>query len=337
MTYGIYIDATYTSIHWFTITMTMTPTEACEVLQIGAAAGPPPADEMARDALARQYRRRALALHPDKNPAPDAAARFCEAREAFEVLEEWYGYSVGETSPCDRAFIPKYTDVLRAFLDAAVENDAHRDVIMAILTRLATTCESGAAGLLGRLDRGFLARIAAFTQFLPKGVAEIVAEALKAAETGAESAAATAPVCEERHTLYATLDDLLECNVFKLDIRGQQFVIPLWATEELVYDLADGTELAVEVVRILPDGVAVDEDGNVTMEHVVTLGEVWAASGTTVEVGRSQVFISGEHIKCVPRQTVMMDGKGAPRFNDDNMFDVSNRGCLSVVIAMLLL
>jgi hypothetical protein len=312
----------------------MTPTEACEVLQIGAGVAPP-ADEMTRDALARQYRRRALALHPDKNPAPDAAARFCEAREAFEVLEEWYGYSVGEASHSDRAFIPKYTDVLRAFLDAAVENDAHRDVIMTILTRLATTCESGAAGLLGRLDRGFLARIAAFTHFLPKGVAEMVAEALKAAaeaNTAAAAADESAPVCEEHHTLYATLDDLLECNVFKLEVRGQQFVIPLWATEELVYDLPDGAELAVDVVRILPDGVEVDEDGNVTMEHVVTLEEVWDVSAVEVAVGRSVERIASDRIRCATRQTVCIKNKGAPRFDDDSMFDVSRRGDLIIVL-----
>jgi curved DNA-binding protein CbpA len=34
------------------------------------------------------YRKKAAAYHPDRNPAPDAAARFREAQEAYELLTD---------------------------------------------------------------------------------------------------------------------------------------------------------------------------------------------------------------------------------------------------------
>jgi len=40
------------------------------------------------DLIKAAYRKKAALYHPDKNPSPDAAARFREAQEAYEVLTD---------------------------------------------------------------------------------------------------------------------------------------------------------------------------------------------------------------------------------------------------------
>ena len=40
------------------------------------------------DAIKAAYRKRAALYHPDRNPSPDAAARFREVQEAYEVLSD---------------------------------------------------------------------------------------------------------------------------------------------------------------------------------------------------------------------------------------------------------
>jgi DnaJ-class molecular chaperone len=40
----------------------------------------------AADLIKAAYRKKATQFHPDKNPSPDAAARFREVQEAYEVL-----------------------------------------------------------------------------------------------------------------------------------------------------------------------------------------------------------------------------------------------------------
>lgn len=40
------------------------------------------------DLIKAAYRKKAAQYHPDKNASPDAAARFREAQEAYEVLSD---------------------------------------------------------------------------------------------------------------------------------------------------------------------------------------------------------------------------------------------------------
>lgn len=40
------------------------------------------------DQIKAAYRKKAAQYHPDKNPSPDAAARFREVQEAYEVISD---------------------------------------------------------------------------------------------------------------------------------------------------------------------------------------------------------------------------------------------------------
>ena len=40
------------------------------------------------DAIKLAYRKKAAQYHPDRNPAPEAALRFREAQDAYEVLSD---------------------------------------------------------------------------------------------------------------------------------------------------------------------------------------------------------------------------------------------------------
>ena len=50
--------------------------------KLGVAPGAAP------DLIKAAYRKRAAQYHPDKNPSPDAAARFREVQEAYEILSD---------------------------------------------------------------------------------------------------------------------------------------------------------------------------------------------------------------------------------------------------------
>ncbi len=41
-----------------------------------------------KDELKKAYRKKAMDFHPDRNSAPDAEAKFKEAAEAYEVLND---------------------------------------------------------------------------------------------------------------------------------------------------------------------------------------------------------------------------------------------------------
>jgi len=41
-----------------------------------------------QDVIKAAYRKKAAQYHPDKNPSPDAAVRFREVQEAYEVISD---------------------------------------------------------------------------------------------------------------------------------------------------------------------------------------------------------------------------------------------------------
>ena len=46
------------------------------------------APDASADVIKAAYRKKAAQYHPDRNPSPDAAARFREVQEAWEVLSD---------------------------------------------------------------------------------------------------------------------------------------------------------------------------------------------------------------------------------------------------------
>ena len=46
------------------------------------------APDASADVIKAAYRKKAAQYHPDRNPSPDAAARFREVQEAYEVLSD---------------------------------------------------------------------------------------------------------------------------------------------------------------------------------------------------------------------------------------------------------
>ncbi len=58
-------------------------------------------------AIKKAYRKKAFALHPDKNPSPQAQLEFIELTEAYEIL-------IGAETESDKKFAPKTTEEQRA-------------------------------------------------------------------------------------------------------------------------------------------------------------------------------------------------------------------------------
>lgn len=315
----------------------MTPENACIILEIPLdSSGRAPA-ELSLKTRTLHFRRRALAVHPDKNPAPDANAKFCEAREAADVLNRYYGDADddadddGGYTDEDETTTPSYIHMLRAFAQTVIGYDISPDkleLIMLVITHIATKCdktkcEASVMELLRKLDRAMLLKIREFfivagkIMYMPTSVIEYITEIIEMTED-----------YEHRYTIYATLDDLLECNVHILEVCEQQFVIPLWATEELVYDLTDGTEITVVVIQ---DTMCIDKSGNIDVDVTMEMKDIWDIPEVSLRVGKRGIYtVSARDIGCVSKQTVVFRNRGAPQFNDDMMFDANIRGDLRI-------
>jgi hypothetical protein len=220
-------------------------TEACNTLDIPTENRNP----INLDIVKKQYRRKALQYHPDKNKSETASAEFILIKEAYHYLSNTSdnGISSDNINYANELF-----SFLRQSLSASNENLMQNKVFQIILTKIIECCEAKALDLLEKLDKNVLVKINEtfktyadvfhFSDGFLKSVQEIVVKKIQK---------------DECVILNPFLDDLWENNLYRMVEKGGTFLIPLWH-HELIYDNS-GCDLYVKIIPVLPDNVKIDE------------------------------------------------------------------------------
>jgi len=258
--------------------------EACALLGIeadGSKTKPNIYDtEMDRETLRRHYRKQSLRLHPDKNPAPDAAEQFQRMRDAYLWLDSMIAF--GKRHDHDDVNVSA----------TAGSNGLSAALAKRIWSWLAEVCETKMHDQLvrwiDRFDKDTLVRV---HELLSIAVASNVVSSPNIhsvlihirtllASTLHAKTKESQDTQDVQVVLRPTLTDLLQDHVYRLRIPSTHsdddrvFLVPLWV-DEVVYDLGDGRDLIVTCVPDLPEHVTLDEHQNVHIVHTVRIGDVW--------------------------------------------------------------
>jgi hypothetical protein len=280
---------------------------ACEVLDL---------NNFDQEELKRQYHKMALQYHPDKNGnSEDSKIKFQLINEAYEVLKN---------EPCNKERT-KNSDsslsiLLKIILSVSGYNELFAKVIQEITTKLSINA-------LDELDNETCAKV---YNFLTKNkeLLNISDELIESIRVRIETK------CKTVYNLHPTIDDLLNDTVYKLVVDDQTFLVPLWHSE-LYFDClheSGKSEIMVVCEPVLPEGITIDEDGNIFTSLELKLSELSVGENVLVDIGCKKFPVYTNKLFIKSTQIYKIAGFGLPKLKRNNIYDVSERADIIVTI-----
>lgn len=279
--------------------------------------------EMTLDEMKRQYKKKALRFHPDKNKSADASDRFREIHDAYQtVLKRHAGEDTSYDSFAASGAKGAYKDLLFSFLSHFFVSSDEPDMVFTakirmVFSRLVCMCESKAMDYVQKLDRDVLSYILStirqsreifhFSDVFLECIERIIA-------TRSDE-----PGCI---LLNPCLEDLLDDNLYRFTRNGISYVVPLWH-QELVYDFS-GSELVVQCSPVLPDYMEMDEENHLVIYLDYDIREIWGKTAIDVVFGGKTVSFQPSTLHLTTdTQTIVFANRGISRINAEDVFDVS--------------
>lgn len=268
-----------------------------------------------KEVVKKQYRRKALQFHPDKNKGANSTGEFLLINEAYHHLSNSVDLDISSET---MNYANDLFSFLRQSLTASNENLMQNKVVQIIITKIVECCESKALDLLEKLDKNVLIKINEifktyadvfhFSEGFLKSVEEIVVNKIQK---------------DECVILNPFLDDLWENNLYKMVEKGGTFLIPLWH-HELVYDNS-GCDLYVKNIPVLPDNVRIDEKNNIHVELSYGIRDLWNQPTMEFYLGKKRLCFNTDQLYLRQNQTIVLCKQGISNINVENIYDIANK------------
>jgi hypothetical protein len=217
------------------------------------------------DDLKRRYRRLALQFHPDKNGnSVESGENFKLIKEAYEYLQlhiETQGETLHETSEASDDYITILQRFIKSMLQTSVGGEEREGGEMGDLIKeiVMNGCKKMSVRLFENMNKDTAMELLSFISKhrnilhidhdTIQRVREIILEKYKN---------------DQLYILNPTLDDLLENNIYKLDVDGKIYLVPLWHSE--VYFDGSGCDIIVQCIPELPPNMYLDENNALHVE-----------------------------------------------------------------------
>jgi len=227
--------------------------------------------------LKKIYYRLALKNHPDKNGNTlEANRRFQEINEAYELLQT-----------IETPVVETYDDFLTEFI---AFSELYQ--IIPVLSKLS---------LMEEITKETCAEIYEFI-LKNKDLFHISSSFLEEMETIVLKKYEN----DTFFILHPTIDDLLDHNVYKLNVDGEQYLVPLWLSES-VFDKKDKGEIIVKCIPHL-ENIYIDDD--IYVEINVPFTPKLLTDNITFSLGKKVFEIPCEELQIKKTQLFKLQGKG---------------------------
>lgn len=278
----------------------------------------------------KHYRIMVLKYHPDKNREESSVDKFREIHAAYLYLKNTVFDNDAEYCEPDSLF-----SLLRQFIQSDKENRLH--ILYSFLQNqnIGGHIESHIVAILEKLDTGLLRNIRDILSAKPfeNTVSPILNKITEIIENRNEC---------KRVVLNPSLMDVFDCNLYKLTVKDQTFIIPLWH-HEIVYDLTGGdnrsferNELVVECRPILVEGIRIDENNVVHIQKTVKMGEIWGLSEYEFSLCGKKFAIDVRKLKFQENQRIVLYGQGIPRICKHAIYDCEKKSDIVVNLNIVL-
>ena len=132
--------------------------------------------------------------------------------------------------------------------------------------------------------------------------------------------------------LNPSLGDILSDNVYKLDLLGKTFYVPLWH-HEVIFDHS-GNDVIVKCVPELEDHITIDNDNNIHCYFKGPINEVLQKEKIELMLGNKIVEIDSKTLFIKKHQTYAFRNNGILKINPEHIFSTEERANIYVDIKL---
>ena len=134
--------------------------------------------------------------------------------------------------------------------------------------------------------------------------------------------------------LNPSLNDLLNDNIFKLEIEDKEFYIPLWH-HELHFSLQD-KDLIVKCEPEISKEIWINENNNIYIQKQIPIVNLFENGFYEINIGEKKFKLDSQSLKITKeKQIVLLKNKGILKINENHTYDTSLRGDIYVEVFLI--
>ena len=273
--------------------------------------------------LKHNYYMKALKFHPDKNKDINAKKDFQEILDAYEYLKDSkiIGNEYELNNKSSNNIKDSYLDILEKFANGIVDKNINITKFLSILNNKYTkiSCE-----LLKQFPKPILMKLHKFTSQYADILYinnDILLELDKLIEQHTQN--------DNIILLNPTIENLLNDEVYKLEINDETYYIPLWH-HELIYENSNNS-IIVECEPVLPDYISIDQHNNLYV-NLSTTTNISKRKNININIGSNNynIVVAELYIKKYQRYTIK--NSGVAFMNTYDIYNVNNRSNIYIDI-----
>lgn len=286
--------------------------------------------------LKKQYRKLALKHHPDKNGNTfDSNERFKKINEAYNYLKKENLHTNDEDNEVNteenEQDSPLYYDILKGFMKTVFEGK-YNDLMSKIVNDIMVAGKKISVKLFDDLDKDTALNIYTFLSN-NRSILHLKQDILDAIRSVVVKKYDNVDV----YKLNPSITDLLNNNLYKLNINNELFLVPLWHNES--YFDGSGCEIIVICEPELPECISIDDDNNIIVErkiydyheiHNIILNDGFIC----VDLGDKEFQIPLSNLYMKKEQTYKIKNAGLSKIKKD-IYDVSEKSDIIVKITFM--
>jgi hypothetical protein len=256
----------------------------------------------------RKYHKLALKYHPDKNGnTVESTDMFKKINEAYEVIVN----ELGELEDLPKVNDISYESLLKVFI-SQLTSGQYNDFITNILKNIVEGC---AKISLDHLNQEQAVSVYYFL-LKNKTILHISDETIE----NVKSLLLEKFKDIQIFILIPSLNDLINNQIYKLEINKTLYYVPLWHTE-LYFD----SDIIVKCNPNLPTNVEIDEDNNLIVTEMRDIRSLIGEEWLSFELGDVKFNIPVKQLYIRSFQVYRFKKQGILRINEHNIYDEENR------------
>ena len=291
--------------------------KACKILEISEKHTP--------DCIKKAYFRMALRYHPDKYKE-DKGEKFKEVKEAYDFLLSKDNYN--EKIEIDENI--DYKELIKMCMKYfSPETKWDSLFVDTSFTGIVKDCQRISLKIFDKLNKNKAKQVYDFL-YKFNYVLGIDDELLKKYKEALQKRM----VYDNIIILNPCLKDLLNDNIFKLEIEEKEFYVPLWH-HELYFSLQD-KDLIVKCEPEIPSEVWINENNNIYIQKQISIANLFENGFYEFEIGEKLFKLDSESLKITKeKQIILLKNEGILKINEKHTYDTSLRGDIYVEVFLI--